>query len=354
MISSRVPFDDIVNLYYLLWCFMLNMPLAWFHNLSREEAEKLASELSLSTQGTLDELRKRLKEKWKTLEGYLPPQSTDKSEVSTHAASVSDVKSQSCDLSSQVTYFQIKSRGKVATDLVKNIPVLSDTEPESVFKFLVRAREVYDLKLVTDAEFLALLVPKTVGRLTQIVSAHLSISSKWGSVCAEILSTFLPPRIREVFLSRYVLDRFQSATEELSQFVTSVVVAADILSYEVPESVLVHRMVQNIHPSVRSQLLFVSEPKSIRELFSLATEVAERRAIEDRRKFFEHRSPKPNSQSGGGELRPLSMAVDETPRDRNLAVTCWKCHGKGHLRRDCPSSNNLAVRNSGNARGARR
>jgi hypothetical protein len=241
------------------------MPLAWIHNLPREQAEKLAIELSLSTQGTLDELRKRLKEKWKTLEGYLPPQSTDKSEVATHATSVSDVKSQSCDLSSQVTYLQIKSRGKVATDLVKNIPVLSDTEPESVFKFLIRAREVYELKLVTDAEFLALLVPKTAGRLTQILSAHLSISSKWGSVCAEILSTFLPPRIRDVFLSRYVLDRFQSATEGLSQFVTSVVVAADILIYDVPESVLVHRMVQNIHPSVRSQLVILSEPKSIRE-----------------------------------------------------------------------------------------
>jgi hypothetical protein len=69
------------------------------------------------------------------------------------------------------------------------------------------------------------------------------------SVCSEILSTFLPPHIRESFLSKYVLDRFQSATEELSQFAMSVVTAADILGYEVPESVLVHRMVQNIHPN---------------------------------------------------------------------------------------------------------
>jgi hypothetical protein len=47
----------------------------------------------------------------------------------------------------------------------------------------------------------------------------------------------------------------------------SVVAAADILGYEVPESVLVHRMVQNIHPNVRSQLVFASEPKSIKDLF---------------------------------------------------------------------------------------
>jgi hypothetical protein len=174
----------------------------------------------------------------------------------------------------------------VATDLVKNIPVLCDAEPENVFNFLIRAREVYELNLVTDAEFLALLVAKTAGRITQVISAHLSASSKRESVCSETLSTFLPPRIREVFPSKYILDRFQSATEELSQFVMAVVAVVNMLGYEVPESVLVHLTVQNIHPNVRSQLVFASEPKSIKDLNLLASQVAEGRAIDDRRKFF--------------------------------------------------------------------
>jgi hypothetical protein len=174
----------------------------------------------------------------------------------------------------------------VAIALVKNIPVLSDTELESVFKFLIRAREVYELNFVTDAEFLALLVARTTGRLTQVISVHLSASSKWGSVCSEILSTFLPPRIREGFLSKYVLDRFQSATEELSQFVMAVVAVANMLGYEVPESVLGNRMVQNIHPNVRSQLVFASESKSIKDLYLIASQVAEGRAINDRRKVL--------------------------------------------------------------------
>jgi hypothetical protein len=63
--------------------------------------------------------------------------------------------------------------------------------------------------------------------------------------------------------------------EELSQFVMTVVAAADILGYESPESVLVHRIVQNIHPHVRSQLVFASEPKSINDLYFLASQVAE-------------------------------------------------------------------------------
>jgi hypothetical protein len=34
----------------------INMPLAWIHNLPKEEAEKLATELGVPVQGTLDEL----------------------------------------------------------------------------------------------------------------------------------------------------------------------------------------------------------------------------------------------------------------------------------------------------------
>jgi hypothetical protein len=118
-----------------------------------------------------------------------------------HTAGVSDTKVQGGDVHDHFSYAQLNLRKKVATDLVKNIPVFSDTEPETVFNFLIRAREVYDFNLVTGAEFAALLVARTTGRLTQVISVHLCASSKWGWVCSEILSTFLPPRIRENFLS---------------------------------------------------------------------------------------------------------------------------------------------------------
>jgi hypothetical protein len=59
----------------------------------------------------------------------------------------------------------------------------------------------------------------------------------------------------------------------------SVVGAAKILDYEIPESVLVRRIEQNIHPCVRSRLVFASEPISIKDLYSLASQVAEGRAV---------------------------------------------------------------------------
>ncbi|PNF34200.1 hypothetical protein B7P43_G17550 [Cryptotermes secundus] len=267
------------------------MPLAWIYNLPREDAEKLAIEFGVSVQGTLDEMWNKLKENWRVVETYLPPQSTDKSEVGMGIAGASDVKFQCSDIHPHVNYSQIKFRGKVVTYLVWNIPVLSDSEPESVFKFLVRAREIYDLNLVTDKEFLAFLVSRMTGRVMQIIRVHLRASSGWGLVCSEILSIFLPPHIQEGFLSRYVLNRFQAATEELSQFVISVVTATNILKYQAPESGLVHRIVQKIHPQVCSCLVFASEPKSLKELYSLASQVAESQATDDRREHSTQNAP---------------------------------------------------------------
>jgi hypothetical protein len=135
----------------LLFCCY--MQLAWIHSLPKEEAEKLAMELGVPVQGIMDELRKRLKDKWRIVETYLPPQSKDKSEVAVHTAGSSNTKVQGGDVHDHGSYLQVKLKGKVATDLVKNIPVLSDTEPENVFGFLVRASKIHRLNLVSDEDF---------------------------------------------------------------------------------------------------------------------------------------------------------------------------------------------------------
>jgi hypothetical protein len=116
---------------------------------------------------------------------------------------------------------------------------------------------------------LALLVARTTGRITQVFGVHQVLPPIGTQVALKSCRSFLSLRIREGFVSKYVLDRFQSATEELSQFVMSVVSAADILRYKVPESVLVRRSVQNIHSHVRSSLVFAAEPKSIKDCIRL-------------------------------------------------------------------------------------
>jgi hypothetical protein len=119
----------------------------------------------------------------------------------------------------------------LVVDLMKNIPVLPDSDPEKILKFLIRAKEIFDLKLVTDLEFMSLLVSR-MGRITQILRVHIGTTHNWESVQAEIIATFLPPRVNEKFLTSYVLDRFQSSSEDLMTYISSVVAAAVILGFQ--------------------------------------------------------------------------------------------------------------------------
>ena len=304
------------------------MPLRWLYCLSRPQAEQLAVELGISTEGTFEELRERLANKWSSWEAV-------KAELDSMTVPAMEVDALGPGVQDHVVQSQVKLKAKVVADLVKGMPVLSATEPEAVLEFLIRAREIYNLKLVSDTEFLALVVTRSAGRVTQILSRHLSGGSTWEWASAEILTFFFPPRIREGFLSKYVLNRFQAEMEELSQFVGSVVAAAEVLGYQGPECELVHRLVQNMHPWVRSHLVFETKPNSIADLYALATRVAENRALDKQRAVNEGRASNMQLPRGRGERRPVSMAVEEDRRRTNPNVTCWGCSRKGHVRRNC-------------------
>jgi hypothetical protein len=166
-------------------------------------------------------------------------------------------------------------------------------------------------------------------------------------VRSQILSAFLPSRIREGLLSKHVLDRFQNASEDLSHFIMSVVAAINILEYGVPESALLERMVQSIHPEVRSRLVFVTKPTLI------ASQVAEGRAIDERRIRGEYCSSNTNVRPVMYGSSPVNMAVGENRRTRNRVMRCWRCFPSGHIKKDCPSLETSFVRNLENEGGAR-
>jgi hypothetical protein len=63
----------------------------------------------------------------------------------------------------------------------------------------------------------------------------------------------------------------------------SVVAAADILGFAGSESHLIHQMLQNMYPRVKSHLLLASKPDSVRDLFFLAATVAEALKEEQRK-----------------------------------------------------------------------
>jgi hypothetical protein len=98
-------------------------------------------------------------------------------------------KSADTDTSIHASTHLAKVKLNLVSDLVKNIPLLTDTDPEKILKFLIRMSEVYDLKLVTDNEFMSLLVSRTSGRVIQILGGHLGTTQNWGVVRAQIIST---------------------------------------------------------------------------------------------------------------------------------------------------------------------
>jgi hypothetical protein len=102
------------------------MPLAWIHDLPRQQLEGLASQLGLSTDGTLDDLRKRVKEKWTAVEPYLPSQSAAKSFLLTTPVQ------QNMDPSMHQGNCLSKIKIKLVTDLISGILVLSGTDPEEI------------------------------------------------------------------------------------------------------------------------------------------------------------------------------------------------------------------------------
>jgi hypothetical protein len=85
--------------------------------MSKQNAEELASQLGLSADGTLDDLRTRVKQKCTTIEAYVPSQSTATKSSQVTKSDSQITESMVCD-SSHLSKMKIK----LLTAMMKNIP----------------------------------------------------------------------------------------------------------------------------------------------------------------------------------------------------------------------------------------
>lgn len=92
---------------------------------------------------------------------------------------------------------------------------------------------------------------------------------------------------------------------------------------------------------------------SIRELFSLATIVAEAVAVEKQRELV---VPSPSKSSPKVVPVTNSLVITSLARSVTSKVNCSRCGGIGHMQRNCPSTpvRSMSVpRDQGNASGVR-
>jgi hypothetical protein len=134
----------------LSFCFILSICHSLgFFDLSKQQLEELAGHLALSIDGTLDDLRKRGKQKWAVIQPYFP------SPTAAKPALGSEPNSSYTDPSVHVSTNLTKGKFNLISDLFRNVPLLTDTDPENIFKFFIRISEVYDLRLISYTEFMS-------------------------------------------------------------------------------------------------------------------------------------------------------------------------------------------------------
>jgi hypothetical protein len=103
-----------------------------------------------------------MKQKWEAIEPCLPSPTTAKSTL------VSQLDPPDLGSEPPVPAHLSKAKLNIASDLLKDSHVLADTDPERVLKFSIPVRGAYDLNLVSDLEFLSLLVGRTSGEIMQM------------------------------------------------------------------------------------------------------------------------------------------------------------------------------------------
>jgi hypothetical protein len=124
----------------------------------------------------------------------------------------------------------------------------------------------------------------------------------------------------------------------------SVVAAADVLGYNGTETELVYWILQNIHPPIKTHLLFVSKPDSVQDLFSLAAAVTEALAVEEQSKLLATDTQKERDPGGAAKSMVVAAASGR-------GVRCWERGASRPIRRTCPGARSFNV--PGNSTGAR-
>jgi hypothetical protein len=129
------------------------MTVGWIDDMPKQQLQEQASQLGLPVNGNLNDLRIRVKEMWIAIKGHFSSHLTNRTDFPSVQTPAAHDGSPSR-----------KMKLKLVTEMIKNVPVLEDADPQRVLTFLIRVKEAHNLHLVTSCEFISLLLSRTSGR----------------------------------------------------------------------------------------------------------------------------------------------------------------------------------------------
>ena len=181
------------------------------------------------------------------------------------------------------------------------------------FKVAMRLKRCFP---VSEAGFLALLMPYCNGALGDRLAKHLA-ADNFDGFHQEALEFFIPDRLFSSLKQKLFL-RAQARGEPLSTYISEIKEAAQVLRLPVTEREVVDNIVSGLSAQTRSCLVFCNRPSTFADLDKICVEVANFQFTDQ------------TTANRGPANPPANAGLRE---DRRLY---YHCKEEGHVRRYCP------------------
>lgn len=228
----------------------------------------------------------------------------------------------------------------------KSVPVYKwgltfDGQSQSVSAFLQRVEELRRARGVTEPELFDSAVDLFTG---PALTWYRSISgriSNWQQLCRDMELVFQHPD-HDIYLQQEIFRRVQAETEPIDLFVAAMEGLYSRLSTNVTEDVRLKQIIHNLHPQLQDRLA----------LFDV-TSIDQLRTMGRKAEAGRLRSSVTQAAAAGVEVLEPDLAYTPPRRKFNPNnarttperkvyqatnvpdVTCYNCHAKGHISRDC-------------------
>lgn len=227
----------------------------------------------------------------------------------------------------------------------KSIPVykwgikFNHENKQSIGSFLERVEELRRARGVSEQELFESAVDLFEGSALVWYRSTINRISSWKALCKEMRTVFQAPDY-EFRLQQEIFSRMQGDHESIDLFIAAMEGLYSRLSENVPETVKLNQIYNNLHPQLQDRLAMF-DISSIEELRFMGrkAEVGRLRSSLTR-SYLGIASPlEPDLACSNSQKRrnfpPTKLAAIQPSRLPNLNVQCWNCGVFGHRYAAC-------------------